>query len=432
MLKKFFAIIAILFLVNVASAQAAEKAIRNAQCEMRNDYEMTGVVVLSRHNIRAPLVDKNSAISKVTPHKWIKWTSAPSELSLRGGEEETIMGQYFRRWLVSENLITENYLPAEGEVRFYANSRQRTVATAQFFSSGMFPVANVRIERKYPSLDKRDPVFKPKLTLVNDKYVALATAQIKALYGDKTPKDSYRLLEKVLDFKDSEIAKSEGLKNFRDEDFEVIFKLGDEPVTTGTLKIANQATDALSLQYYEEENPVKATFGHKLSFKDWQKLSAIKDFYNDVLFTAPLVAVNIAHPLLQVMNDELSLDRKFTFLCGHDSNIASILAALEVEDYLLPQTIERKTPIGVKFVIEKWRGADGVDYAKTKLIYASTEQLRNKTTLTLDNPPMIYPIKFKGLTQNADGFYRLEDLQQRFQQAINVYNNLPQTESKAA
>ena len=423
MLKKFFAIVAIILVANVVPVQAARSA------DFHDKYNLTGMVVLSRHNIRAPLVDKNSAISKVTPHKWIKWTSAPSELSMRGGEEETIMGQYFRKWLVSENLITENYLPAEGEVRFYANSRQRTVATAQFFSSGMLPVANVRIERKYPTLDTRDPVFKPKLTFVNDKFVTLANAQIKALYGDKTPKDSYRLLEKVLDFKDSEIAKSEGLKHFRDEDFEVIFKLGDEPVTTGTLKLANQAADALSLQYYEEDDPVKATFGHKLSAGDWQKISAIKDFYNDVLFTAPIVAVNIAHPLLQVMNDELSLDRKFTFLCGHDSNIASILAALEVEDYLLPQTIERKTPIGVKFVIEKWRGNDGVDYAATSLVYASTEQLRNKTTLTLENPPMIYPIRFKGLTQNADGLYRLEDLQQRFQQAINVYDNLPTSEA---
>ena len=423
MLKKFFAIVAIILVANVVPVQAARSA------DFHDKYNLTGMVVLSRHNIRAPLVDKNSAISKVTPHKWIKWTSAPSELSMRGGEEETIMGQYFRKWLVSENLITENYLPAEGEVRFYANSRQRTVATAQFFSSGMLPVANVRIERKYPTLDTRDPVFKPKLTFVNDKFVTLANAQIKALYGDKTPKDSYRLLEKVLDFKDSEIAKSEGLNHFRDEDFEVIFKFGDEPVTTGTLKLANQAADALSLQYYEEDDPVKATFGHKLSAGDWQKISAIKDFYNDVLFTAPMVAVNIAHPLLQVMNDELSLDRKFTFLCGHDSNIASILAALEVEDYLLPQTIERKTPIGVKFVIEKWRGNDGVDYAATSLVYASTEQLRNKTTLTLENPPMIYPIRFKGLTQNADGLYRLEDLQQRFQQAINVYDNLPTSEA---
>ena len=419
-MKKFFAILAIFFMVNVASVQAA-------------DYKMTGVVVLSRHNIRAPLTYNMSVLSKITPHKWFKWTSAPSELSMRGGEEETIMGQYFRKWLVSENLITENYFPAEGEVRFYANSRQRTIATAQFFSSGMFPVANVRVERKFsPSLEKRDPVFHVVLTLVNDEYIALANEQIQKMFADKVPTESYRLLEKVLDFKDSKMAKEEKRTHFRDDPVEVTFKLNQGLGIGGTLNIANMAADTLALQYYEEENPVKATFGHKLSLSDWQKISRIKDFYSDVAFTAPAVAVNVAHPLLQVMNEELSLDRKFTFLCGHDSNIASVLASLDVEDYTLPQTIEGKTPIGVKFVIEKWRGADGIDYAKTELIYASTEQLRNKTTLTLDNPPMIYPIKFKGLTQNADGLYRLEDLQQRFQKAIDAYYDLPQSESKAA
>jgi len=420
MFRKIFMTVAIFLLVAIAPVQAKNT----------DDYNLTGVVVLSRHNIRAPMSGKNSAVAKITPHKWFKWTSAPSELSLRGGEAETIMGQYFRKWLVSENLITENYFPAEGEVRFYANSKQRTIATAQFFSSGLFPVANVRIERKFTS-DKMDPVFKPQLTLVNDEFIALATAQVNAMFPDKIPTENLRLLERVLDFKNSEMAKAEGITHFRDEPIEVIFKLNEEPATRGTLKLACQAADALTLQYYEEENSVKAAFGHKLTFSDWQKISAIKDFYQDVLFTAPAIAVNVAHPLLQVMNDELSLDRKFTFLCGHDSNIASVLAALDVEDYSLPQAIESKTPIGAKFVIEKWRGADGIDYAATKLIYQSTEQLRNKTTLTLDNPPMIVPIHFKGLNHNAAGFYRLEDLQERFQQAINAYYDLP-TESKAA
>lgn len=59
------------------------------------------------------------------------------------------------------------------------------------------------------------------------------------------------------------------------------------------------------------------------------------------------MAINVAHPLLRLMSEELSLDnRKFTFLCGHDSNIASVLAALDVENYSLPNSIEKKTPIG--------------------------------------------------------------------------------------
>ena len=153
----------------------------------------------------------------------------------------------------------------------------------------------------------------------------------------------------------------------------------------------------------------------------------MKDWYGDVLFTAPSVAVHVAHPLLQCMNDELSVPhRRFTFLCGHDSNIASVMAALEAEDYSLPQSIERKTPIGSKLVIEKWRDADGHEFAALNLVYQSTDQLRRLQMMDLENAPVIFPIRLKGLSENADGLYTLLDLQQRFAKAITAFSYLPQ------
>ena len=92
--------------------------------------------------------------------------------------------------------------------------------------------------------------------------------------------------------------------------------------------------------------------------------------------------------------------------------------------YTLPQSIERNTPIGAKFVIEKWHGRDGQDYASLTLVYQSSEQLRNRTMLSLDTPPMIFPLTLKGLTKNADGLYRFRDVQQRFQTLLEAYDQL--------
>ena len=114
--------------------------------------------------------------------------------------------------------------------------------------------------------------------------------------------------------------------------------------------------------------------------------------------------------LEELQNDE----RKFTFLCGHDSNIGSVLAALEAEEYSLPQTIEKKTPIGCKLVIEKWENAEGQWFVSLNLVYQSTEQLRNMTLLDLENPPMVFPIQLKDLSANADGLYPYETLVGRF------------------
>ena len=362
-LKKMTAAICLSVLTLAGSVQAERPA------SFHDDYQLEEMVILSRHNIRSPLSGNGSALGNLTPHTWFRWTSGPSELSLRGGQLETMMGQYFGQWLESEGVIKDKntYIPAEGEMRFYANSMQRTIATAQYFSSGMLPVANVTIEHKFaPS--KMDPVFHPQLTFMSDAFRTQAMKEISAMGGQKglqgindKVENNYRIIEKALDLKDSPAAKKDGLTKFRSDDLQILLEINKEPAMKGSLKQANSASDAFILQYYEEPDKVKAGFGHKLTQKEWEEIAGIKDVYGDVLFTAPSVAVNVAHPLLQEMSKELTVPgRKFTFLCGHDSNIASVLAALGAEEYDLPRSIEKKTPIGSKLVVEKFAGKDDI------------------------------------------------------------------------
>ena len=389
----------------------------------KSKYQLKEVVILSRHNIRAPLSDDGSALGRLTPHHWTNWSSGSSELTSRGGVLETMMGQFFRKWTVSEGLFKENTVPTTSEVFFYANSMQRTIATAQYFSSGFMPIANIDINHRYTA-SKMDPVFTPRLTKLSDAFKKEAMKQINAMGGKKgivgineQLKESYDITAKVLDLNESPACKSGEVCAFDD------YKLFDEPRMKGALKQANSASDAFILQYYEEPDAKKAAFGHDITLDDWTKIAKIKDVYGDVLFTAPIVAANVAHPLIQYIFDELNSEgRKFTFLCGHDSNIASVDAALGVEDYELPNSIEKKTPIGSKLVFEKWVDAAGKEYIGMNLVYQSTDQLRNITMLNLQNPPMIFPLKLKGLTANADGLYTFEDINARFTEAMNAYD----------
>ena len=394
----------------------------------KNQYKLKEVVILSRHNIRSSLSVNGSVLQKMTPHQWIKWSAAPSELTLRGGALETIMGQFFRKWTVNEGLFTENAVPTVDEVNFYANSMQRTIATAQYFSSGFMPVANLHINHRFtPS--KMDPVFFPALTKSSEAFKAQALKEIAAMGGKKGIvgineglKDSYQLIEKVLDLKRSPACQSGEVCAFDDYNTQLKLEKGDEPNMKGSLKFANSASDALILQYYEDTDPVQAAFGQKLINADWEKIAKVKDVYGDVLFTAPIVAVNVAHPLLVYMKDELNAkNRKFTFLCGHDSNIASVNAALEVEEYNLPQSIEKKTPIGSKLVFEKWVDKAGKEFVAVNIVYQTTEQLRNVSLLNLENPPVVFSLKLKGLQANADGLYTIESVNDRFDKAIRAY-----------
>lgn len=428
-MRKLNSLLLLLILTIICPALAQAQLQRSEA--FKGKYKLKEVVILSRHNIRSPLSTNGSALSKMTPHEWTNWSSAASELTLRGGVLETEMGQFFRKWTIETGLFKDNYVPTIDEVNVYANSMQRCIATAQYFSGGFMPVANLRVNHRYvPS--KMDPIFFPRLTKSTEAFRTEAMKQINAMGGkeglvgiNKSLKESYDLIAKVLDMKQSEYYKKGEIKDFVDNDTQITLELNQEPGMKGSLKNANSASDAFILQYYEEPDGMKAAFGHKLTTEDWTKIAKVKDVYGNVLFTAPIVAVNVAHPLLQYMYDELNdKDRKFTFLCGHDSNIASVDAALGVEEYSLPNSIEKKTPIGSKLVLEKWVDTAGKAYIAVNLVYQSTDQLKQMSLLDLQHAPQVFSLKLKGLNQNTDGLYTFEDVNARFLQAIRAYDDI--------
>ena len=395
------------------------------------NYKLDRVTVLSRHNIRSPLSGSGSMLGDITPHEWFEWTSNPSELSLRGAVLETQMGQYFRMWLEDEGLFPENYRPEEGDVRIYANSKQRTLATARYFSAGLFPVADVQIE-SHGEYDAMDPTFNPCLTFLMDEYAEDIVEQIAEMGGEdglegihKDLLDAITLLMDVTDMNESEDYKSGKFGNLLTDPTEIVLEEGKEPGMTGPIKTATSVADALKFQYYEESDDNAAAFGHDITRKDWLKIQSIVDTYTEMLFAAPLVSVNVANPLLREIRSELSNEeRKFSFLCGHDSNIASVLSALGVEEYELPDTVETVTPIGVKLVFERWLDENDEAYYKVNLVYQSTDQLRAYEQLSLKNPPMKVSLKFQGVETNDDGMIAEEDLFSLIDGAIDSYDEL--------
>ena len=390
-------------------------------------YKLEQVTVLSRHNIRAPLSSKGSVLDTMTPHEWISWTSDASELSLRGGVLEVEMGQYFRKWLEGEGLFPEDYMPTDDEVRIYANTKQRTIATARFFQAGLLPVDNGDVEHA-DEFNAMDPVFLPGITFTSEDYEQKVRAQVDELYGPAMAQlsDEYELLSDVLDVEESEAWKDGSFTGFVTNDMELVLEVGDEPKMNGSLKTATSLADALVLQYYESDDAT-AAFGKELTDEQWEAIARIKDVYGEVLFSTPLLAVNVAHPLLQELDAEMHTQgRVFSFLCGHDSNIASVTAALRVEPYELPDAIEKTTPIGCKLVFSRWSNEAGENFVSVDLVYQTVDQLRYLTILDADQSPAHVRLSLEGLTPNADGLYPAEQVDARFHEAIDAYDTLGQ------
>ena len=391
--------------------------------DFRARYGLKEVVVMSRHNIRSPISSGSAAYQRVTPHTWFQWSSPNSQLSLRGGVLETEMGQFFRKWVVSEGLLPDNYRPEGDEVLFYANSRQRTFATARYFSAGFLPFANVEITHKYDE-DKMDPVFTPQFTKMNDTYRQQVIDEMQSMHGGPqawmaAQQKTIDLMEEVLDMAHSPAALQGDTTHFWYDDTQFKIEKGDEPKMTGGYTLVNSVADALVLQCYESES--FAPFGHELTMEQWRAIGAVKEVYDGLLFTTHAAAVNLAYPLVSRIREELSNDdRKFMFLCGHDSNLASISAALRLNLPEIEQTLELHTPIGSKLVFEKWNNGTE-DYVAVNLVYQSVEQLQGRTLLSTDVPPMALPITIEGLTANTDGLYRLSDFDEHIAKVMAEY-----------
>ena len=361
-----------------------------------SNYSLKQVVVLSRHNIRSPLSEKGSVLDEITPHEWFQWTSNPGELSLRGAMLETTMGQYFRLWLENEGLFPENYIPKDGAVRFYANGYQRTQATAHYFSAGLLPVAVVPVER-HVDYNSVDGVFVPVLTFMNDAYEADIRAEVAERGGgeglsgySESLRDAISLLIEVADMEESEAYRSGAYGNL-----------------------------------LEDPDELKAAFGHELSFEDWRTIGKVLATYEEILFSAPSAAVNEANPMLKELYAELNAQgREFSFLCGHDSTVTSVLAALGVEDYETTGAIHPTTPIGCKVVFERWVNEKGASFFKVNLVYQSVDQLRSIQPLSLEVPPMIIPLSFEGVAVNADGLIAEKDLMNLFLEKISLNNEM--------
>lgn len=417
-MKRFYLFLVLFFFLGISCKESGNTP--------DTGYILESEVVFSRHNIRSPLSGPGSELSQVTPYDWVDWGVGTAYLTERGGRIEQKMGNWFR-----ENLSIFTSVDKDNSL-IYSNSKQRTIKTAENFLACF----NKDLPLFYLYRDDRmDPLFNPAYPVMNEdfeKKIITDMNEIGAVPG--TEEEPYkgilaavenlsgdiRFMEEVIGFKDSPFAREKKIEHLPLKEMSIILTKGEEPAMKGDYKLVNSIADALVLQYYETEK----AFGKDISFEDMRRIGKVKTVYDEVLFANHTTAVLVSNPLVEKLKDELtSPKRKFTFLCGHDSNIASITAALEMK---LPETvnaIEHTSPIGSKIVFRKFK-KDDTEYIDVNLVYAAVSQLRETQEISLATPPVILPIEFEGLSRNEDGYYSLDDVISRFDRTIAEFHSI--------
>ncbi|SMB41287.1 glucose-1-phosphatase/inositol phosphatase [Serratia proteamaculans] len=380
-----------------------------------NDYQLDQVLVMSRHNLRAPLANNGSVLAQSTPKAWPAWDTPGGLLTTKGGVLEVYMGHYFNAWLKQTGVLPQEGCPTAGSVYVYANSLQRTVATAQFFTNGAFPGCDISVHHQ-DKMGEMDPTFNPIITDNSDAFNQQALGAMNKELASLKLDAAYKQLAKIIDYQDSSSCKTDKHCDLTKEASKMSAVPGKEPGVAGPLRVGNSLVDAFMLQYYEGFPMKDVAWGKITTPQQWKQLAQLKDGYQDSLFTSPVVAQNVAKPLLTYINGALIGERKpdsakVTVLVGHDSNIASLLSAMEFQPYQLPHQYE-KTPIGGKLVFQRWHDKkNDRDLLKIEYVYQSTDQLRNASPLTLKTPPQRVTLALKGCPVDKQGYCAWSDFE---------------------
>ncbi len=339
-------------------------------------YQLQQVLMMSRHNLRAPLANNGSVLAQSTPNAWPAWDVPGGQLTTKGGVLEVYMGHYTREWLVAQGLIPSGECPAPDTVYAYANSLQRTVATAQFFITGAFPGCDIPVHHQ-EKMGTMDPTFNPVIT---DDSAAFRQQAVQAMEKARSQlhlDESYKLLEQITHYQDSPSCKEKHQCSLIDAKDTFSANYQQEPGVQGPLKVGNSLVDAFTLQYYEGFPMDQVAWGGIHTDRQWKVLSKLKNGYQDSLFTSPTVARNVAAPL-------------------------------DFKPYQLHDQYER-TPIGGQLVFQRWHdGNANRDLMKIEYVYQSARQLRNAEALTLKSPAQRVTLELKGCPVDANGFCPLD------------------------
>ena len=375
--------------------------------------ELRQVVIVSRHNLRAPLDTAVQDLRESTTNTWFAWTSAPGELSRKGAALETAMGGWFRDWLVEEGLFPRNARLTPDQVHFFANNMQRTVATARCFAAGFMPEADVVVEH-LPFDGPRDSRFSIGVPHADAALSNRVHRQIGEMLGggaglDRRLAPAYALLGRIIDYPSSPRGSRPGAAPFASTGVSY-FDLVRPPNSIGLhgpIGEAYPVADSLLLQQYEDTSPA-ASFGYPLSWTGWRLIGDVKEVYIDMRYRTKAMSAALGARLLPEIGRALRRDDlRLTFVGGHDTTIAWMGAQLDVEPYELPGTVECRTPIGSKIVLGRWRCEDGVDRVSVDLVYQTTAQIRAGQFADSAHPPRVVRLRLKGISPDADERYPL-------------------------
>ncbi|MTH75553.1 histidine-type phosphatase [Metamycoplasma hominis] len=284
------------------------------------------LLILSRHGLRYPFFTKERSI-KYFNKDIVNWNIdnlGSAFLTDKGALFELKMAQKIREFFNITNDIN---------VKVMANSTQRTFQTAQLLSIGFFPAKKVDIQCQDYSFKNENEWYD-----INTDNINLVDYDLLWKYEAKSKK----IYQKIIDLFD--------LKNclFTNEETNITLNENKDGVFwRGKFFMACSLSDLLVVKYYFNE-PYDSIFKSNNFIRDLRLIGKAKDYVIDFAFCDKNVINSNKKNIYKLIKKEFKNGKDLTLIVGHDTNIATTLAMLDVKMPDLKQL--EKYPIGSKLI----------------------------------------------------------------------------------
>ncbi|MFZ2024283.1 MAG: histidine-type phosphatase [Terracidiphilus sp.] len=397
------------------------------------------VVVLSRHGVRAPLTPQ-ADLDKFSAAPWPKWEVAPGLQTPHGNELIRILGGWDRTHWSGEGFFAPTGCAGTDRVTIVADTDQRTRETGKALTEGIFPSCKIEVHSRPEGTV--DPLFRSLNAGSAHPDAALAAAAIEGRIGGdpKNLTDAYRPQLAALDRVLAGCGKvSDNPKRTSIFDIPASLKPGNgDPLISSRGPVPTGATFAenLLLEYTQGMSDADTGWGC-LDGATLRYVMQLDAAVWDYGYRTPAVARMYASNLLDHVEKTLEQGAsgkvvagavgkpgdKLVILVGHDSNIAAVAGALDI-DWALDGRID-DTPPGGALIFELWRSReDGRHFVRVYYRAQTLEQMRRTEPLTPSNPPSVAPIFVPGCSR-ADLSCAWEDFSATMLRAIDPAYVIP-------
>jgi 4-phytase/acid phosphatase len=392
------------------------------------DEILQKVVIVSRHGVRTPEISAAEQ-NLWSSRPWPVWTEPPGALTTRGAQLAKLLGQYYRAYAASEQLLPEQGCPSRGSVLVYADLAERTKSTAQALLDGMAPGCGIAYRSKPDATV--DGLFHPvEAGVCRLDALAAQTAVLSRVAGDlnsvpldfKAPFDALQTgMDCCKPALCAAFGKPEGCKLASLPTVLSPLPNGKGIELLGALAIASTVTENFLLEYADGKDTGQVAWGrlspaqllqtfrlHTEAFDLMERTPYLARRQGSALLLRAAAAVTGGHSSGLGSADVAVRDAKFIALVGHDTNIANIAGILDVT-WTQPGYQRNQTPPAGALMFEVRTGADKKQRVYTSYLAQSLEQMRKASPLTLDAPPLKTPLRIRGCSANTSGFPCLVD-----------------------